>query len=168
MGEPAGTPTREDTDVLTERIVAYLIDVVGLYVVYFLVAGLPGITVMTVLPDGDVEAALVVGYHAVPWLYFLCFEGLWDGYTVGKRAVGIRVRREDGTAIGLRESAVRNGLRLVDQVGNYLVGYLFVARSDRRQRLGDRVASTVVVRERRAGRSDERETAEERGPGTPR
>ena len=40
---------------------------------------------------------------------------------------------------------VRNVLRIVDGVVFYLIGVIFILTSDERQRLGDRVASTVVV-----------------------
>ncbi|MBW3666803.1 MAG: RDD family protein, partial [Actinobacteria bacterium] len=60
---------------------------------------------------------------------------------------GQRVVMEDGSPVDWRASTIRNVLRVVDVLPLfYLVGAILVWNSDRRQRLGDRVAGTVVVR----------------------
>jgi uncharacterized RDD family membrane protein YckC len=66
--------------------------------------------------------------------------------TLGKKMVGIRVVREDGEHLTVAAAVVRNVVRLVDALVFYLVGFLFAIVSPRGQRLGDRVAGTVVVR----------------------
>jgi uncharacterized RDD family membrane protein YckC len=76
--------------------------------------------------------------------YYIVSEAL-TGMTVGKRIVGIRVVREGGEHVGLGPAVVRNLLRPVDALFFYLVGVVFALTSSRRQRLGDRVAGTVVV-----------------------
>jgi uncharacterized RDD family membrane protein YckC len=78
-------------------------------------------------------------------LYYWILEGTL-GATFGKAIVGLRVRRVDGAKADLRASLVRNLLRIVDGIGVYLVGWIIAAFSRLRQRLGDRVAGTVVVR----------------------
>jgi uncharacterized RDD family membrane protein YckC len=75
-------------------------------------------------------------------------EGAY-GQTVGKMAVKIKVLREDGSKIDYADSAARNILRPIDAlpyVIPYLLGAILIWSSDKRQRLGDRVAHTVVVR----------------------
>ena len=55
----------------------------------------------------------------------------------------IRVVRADGRPAGMREVAVRTILRVVD---NYLVGLIaMLATGERRQRIGDLAAGTIVV-----------------------
>lgn len=83
--------------------------------------------------------ALGIGYHALlEWRY---------GRTIGKHLVKIQVCEADGSPLSLRASLVRNVLRLVDFLPTfYLVGIATLTTSDRKQRLGDRVADTVVVR----------------------
>jgi uncharacterized RDD family membrane protein YckC len=79
--------------------------------------------------------------------YFVLLEGL-AGATIGKAVLGIRVRRVDGTRIGLGAAAIRNLARVVDAfpyVVPYLVGAIAMSRSDRKQRFGDRWAKTVVI-----------------------
>jgi uncharacterized RDD family membrane protein YckC len=77
--------------------------------------------------------------------YFFLLEGFWDGYTVGKKVFGIKVVKETGEACTIGASIVRNLLRIIDGFFYYVVGFIFMAMSDKRQRLGDRIAGTVVV-----------------------
>jgi uncharacterized membrane protein SpoIIM required for sporulation/uncharacterized RDD family membrane protein YckC len=90
----------------------------------------------------------VVANFAVVWGYFALFEGLRNGQTPGKRRMGIRVIRETGHPLTMREALARNLLRIADFMPPpYLLGGLLVAVHPRGKRLGDLVAGTVVVRE---------------------
>ena len=79
-------------------------------------------------------------------------EGLRDGQTVGKKAVGIRVVREGGYSVTFGASAARNILRLIDfqPFGLPAVGLISMMFSKAGRRIGDMVAGTIVVRERTA------------------
>jgi uncharacterized RDD family membrane protein YckC len=69
------------------------------------------------------------------------------GATLGKLIVKLRVVEEvGGSPIGWRAAVVRNVLRIVDGILLYLVGFILVCTSKKRQRLGDKVAGTVVIR----------------------
>jgi len=83
------------------------------------------------------------------WGWDVAWELLADGRTPGKRAMGLRVVRTDGAPVGLAESIGRNLLRVVELPFGYAPAILAVALGPRRQRLGDLVAGTLVVRERR-------------------
>lgn len=92
-------------------------------------------------------AAFVLIQFAVEWGYFLFFELAMGGRSPGKRALGLRVMRDGGQPIGLRESFVRNALRFVDMLpANYLVGFVAMLMSPEGKRLGDLAAGTVVAR----------------------
>ncbi|RJX33373.1 MAG: zinc-ribbon domain-containing protein [Desulfarculus sp.] len=80
--------------------------------------------------------------------YFILLEAFWNGQTLGKKLTGIRVVQTDGQPITLAQAVIRNVLRVVDGLVFYLVGAILVWRSPLRQRLGDRVADTVVVKKR--------------------
>jgi uncharacterized RDD family membrane protein YckC len=58
--------------------------------------------------------------------YFIVCELLMQGRSPGKAAFGLRVVRDGGLPITLRESALRNLLRVVDMIptGQYLVGLI--------------------------------------------
>jgi uncharacterized RDD family membrane protein YckC len=92
-------------------------------------------------------AAFVLLQFAIEWGYFLFFELAMGGRSPGKRALGLRVMRDGGQPIGLRESFVRNALRFVDMLpANYVVGLVAMVMSPEGKRLGDVAAGTVVVR----------------------
>jgi uncharacterized RDD family membrane protein YckC len=79
--------------------------------------------------------------------YFFVCEALW-GKTVGKRAMGLRVRSVKGEAAGRYGIAVRTVLRLIDGIAFYLVGWLVALLSGgRRRRIGDWLGGTMVVRD---------------------
>lgn len=100
--------------------------------------------------SGIAQTLLVVGVFATQWVYWTLAEVLMHGQTPGKRLVGIRVVRVDGSPVGVLESAVRNLVRVVDSLpGIYAVGVLSVLVTRQHRRLGDLLAGTLLVREER-------------------
>lgn len=82
------------------------------------------------------------------WLYFTFFEWLWNGQTPGKRLMGLRVIKVDGSPIGWLEAVLRNFTRPIDSAGPMaLVGIAFIFFQPRSQRPGDLAARTLVIRE---------------------
>jgi hypothetical protein len=83
----------------------------------------------------------------VAWvLYYYFALELLTGQTLGKKAMGLRVAQADGSPPELRQVAMRTVLRLVDGLGVYLVGLItMLATGQRRQRLGDLAAGTIVT-----------------------
>lgn len=93
--------------------------------------------------------ALVVAF-AIFVGYYMFFEITWNGQTPGKRLVQIRVVKEGGYPIGASDAIVRNMLRSVDFLPFfYALGALSMLVSKRSKRLGDYVAGTIVVKDRR-------------------
>lgn len=83
------------------------------------------------------------------WGYYIFFEMLWNGQSPGKRWVGLRVLRSDGTPITLSESLIRNLARLVDFLpAAYGVGIVVMFIDRQSRRLGDLAAGTLVVQDR--------------------
>jgi uncharacterized RDD family membrane protein YckC len=75
--------------------------------------------------------------------YFAFCEWRW-GQTIGKNATGIEVRSIDrAPRLDFFQASIRNLLRLVDF---FVVGELMIASGERKQRLGDKAAHTVVLR----------------------
>jgi uncharacterized RDD family membrane protein YckC len=100
--------------------------------------------------SGLTQTLLVVGVFATQWVYWTAAEVLMGGQTPGKRLVGIRVVRVDGSPVGVLESAVRNLVRVVDSLPLvYAVGILSVLLTRQHRRLGDLLAGTLLVREER-------------------
>jgi uncharacterized RDD family membrane protein YckC len=83
------------------------------------------------------------------WGYYIFFEMLWNGQTPGKRRVGLRVLRANGTPIALSESLIRNLARIVDILpAAYGIGIVTMFLDRQSRRLGDIAAGTLVVYDR--------------------
>ena len=131
------------------RVVATLIDGLVFGVAYWLLA----------LAFGDVQTegeaanwvANLPGWVSLVYgLFVLAYYILLEGYlgqTVGKLASGIKVVSEaTGATPGIGAAAIRTVLRIIDGLFSYLVGFITVLASARRQRLGDMAARTLVIR----------------------
>ncbi len=135
------------------RIMAILVDLIilfsalmGIVVVLAIAMGLTGGAGGGELLSGVMMVVMSLG----PFLYFILLEGLWNGQTVGKKALGIRVRMADGTPITFGAALGRNLLLPADLMpGTGFVGLLAMFTNVKCQRLGDLVANTIVLHERK-------------------
>jgi len=89
---------------------------------------------------------------ALSYLYAFVMIGRWNA-TLGKFAVGIRVRRPDGTPAGWREAALRPILQTVVALVRLsgvalltLVDDLWMVWDQQNQTLHDKIAGTIVVK----------------------
>ena len=90
-------------------------------------------------------------WFLMEWGYSTLFEALWNGQTPGKRLLHIRVIKTAGYPIHFYDAAIRNLLRAADILPIlYGIGLLSMIFTKRMQRLGDLVASTMVVIEDRS------------------
>ncbi|MDR1238703.1 MAG: RDD family protein [Treponema sp.] len=82
----------------------------------------------------------------VEWFYYCIFELLCRGQSPGKRIMGIRVVRDDGSPVNPGASLLRNLLRFAD---TFLflcpIALISMAASRGFRRLGDWAAGTLVV-----------------------
>lgn len=124
------------------RFVAQFVDLVIWVVLGYFVAVLTGSTTAS---GFDLQGGPAFLWFAIGAVYFIALEGRY-GQTVGKRLAGIVVLTEDDGDISMRDSLLRNVLRVIDGIVFYAIGVVLIVLSDRDQRLGDRVAATVVVR----------------------
>ena len=143
---PAAPPGQED--VLGRRISAALIDL-ALLVVLFIVLAL---TIGESETEGgsaslNLSGASAAVNFALVLLYYFALEAA-IGQTVGKRLLGLRVVRIDGSHPSVAAIALRTLLRIVDWLPfGYLVGFItMMVTGRRRQRLGDLAAKTSVAR----------------------
>ncbi|WP_316816988.1 RDD family protein [Pedobacter nyackensis] len=134
---------------LGERISARLIDLgifLALYVIFILfvaAAGLSG------LVDGSTYLIpIIIGIYAAGYIFYnLVCEIFMNGQCVGKRLMKIKVISLDGSQPTIGQYFIRWLFRLVDfaltaQVG----GLICVAISEKKQRIGDIVAGTTVIK----------------------
>lgn len=143
--------------VFWRRAIALVIDLAVLSLIDMAVNAVFGVTHVTSgspipLPGSDLatftnSTGVGWGWLTVIWLvYFIGLEALF-GATVGKGTLGLRVTDLTGARAGFWAIVLRNVARLVDSLPVLcLVGGSVAVFSSRRQRLGDHLARTVVVR----------------------
>ncbi|MCK4512124.1 RDD family protein [bacterium] len=137
------------------RLTALVADIVLMSCVFFPVTRMVKGTWVMSTSNHDwvrgwfVSDPLCLSFLVVMFLYFVLLEGL-GGATVGKRLMRLRVVDVNGGRAGLIRSLIRNVLRVVDGLPTMgLVGAILIVMTQDRMRVGDLVAGTRVVRNRR-------------------
>ncbi len=102
------------------------------------------------VPGRWAPALAILFLFCIYWGYFAVFEIFWHGQTPGKRAVGIRVVKDSGRPITAIEGIGRNLMRVVDGILFYAVGVITMLISRENRRLGDYVAGTIVVYDKKS------------------
>jgi uncharacterized RDD family membrane protein YckC len=124
------------------RAAAIIIDIIVFMPVLYIIALLFGTaTIHSFSLEGPgLYFAALVGF-----LYYVLFETR-VGATIGKIVVGLRVVKNDGSPCDLNAAIIRTVLRIIDGLFFYLFGAIAVWCSRKKQRLGDKLAGTLVVR----------------------
>ncbi len=140
-----------ETASVASRLLARFVDGLVLWVMLFAVAFVLGAGGPTT-SDAVAVIVLVVILFFTVFGYWILFETLLRGRTVGKMALGLRVVTVEGAPVRFRHSAIRAMLGLVDFLVPPLgpVAVISVLLNPRDQRLGDMAAGTIVIRERSA------------------
>ncbi len=140
---------------LGSRVLAILLDLtIQLTALFLLLLGLAGVSAATSASVPSWVAAIIVTFLVFLTIfgYPAILETVWNGKTVGKRALGIRVVTTEGAPIHFRHASIRAALEIVDFFipPGGLVACLSVLLTRDDQRLGDLAAGTIVVHERTA------------------
>jgi uncharacterized RDD family membrane protein YckC len=95
-------------------------------------------------------ALLILFIFSLYWGYFAVFEIWWSGQTPGKRMASIRVIKMTGRPVDPTAVILRNLLRAIDILpAAYGFGVACMLFNRHSRRLGDYVAGTVVVHDRK-------------------
>jgi uncharacterized RDD family membrane protein YckC len=95
--------------------------------------------------DGLMALMYVVAIFGT-FIVFIGFEAT-SGATPGKRLLGIKVVKEDGSPMDWGAAIIRNVLRIVDALPfGSLLGFFLMVFHSRKQRVGDMAARTLVVK----------------------
>ncbi|MCL2793535.1 MAG: RDD family protein [Spirochaetaceae bacterium] len=82
----------------------------------------------------------------VNWFYHVFFEVFFNGQSIGKKILGLRVVRSDGSPVNPGASFLRNLLRFADTfLFLYIIALICMSASSGFRRLGDWTADTLVV-----------------------
>ena len=132
------------------RAGALLIDSLLVAVVAFAIIGLAlGVNAVDEDAGGMLLILAIIFAIVGPIFYWIYWTGKDPGQTVGKRAVGIRVRHaEEDRAIGYGPSAGRYFITFLFGIFYIpaLLDYLWPLWDGRNQTLHDKVANSIVVR----------------------
>jgi uncharacterized RDD family membrane protein YckC len=133
------------------RFCAYLIDF-GVWLLLVIVAAIASL----VLSLGSLSGVglIFVAYFVLTWGYGATCESVFNGQTLGKRMLGIRVVSDRGVPITGAQAVLRNLLGVVDGAIPFcfLLGLASMLLTRKFQRLGDLAAGTMVVLEQRPRR----------------
>jgi len=129
-----------------KRVAAFLIDSVVLKIVSFpLVAIFCRAMDLCGLKDLEILELTVVWFGiALGLLYYAAMESSAMQATLGKRAVGIKVTDLDGNRIGFGRAIGRFVGKILSAI-LFLIGYIMVAFTEKKQSLHDIMAGCLVV-----------------------
>ena len=126
------------------RFMAWAIDLAAISVISSMLNVILG--VIGIISRDIAMAVGILTYFVVSIGYGIATEWYWQGQTLGKRLLKLRVMDEQGLRLQFSQIVIRNLLRFVDSLPLfYMVGGLACLISRRAQRLGDFAANTVVV-----------------------
>jgi uncharacterized RDD family membrane protein YckC len=126
------------------RFLAWAIDMATIMAIISILNVVFGI--LGILSRDLAMAANIIGFFIVSIGYGILTEWYWQGQTLGKRLLRLRVMDEQGLRLQFSQVVIRNLLRFIDSLpALYLAGGLACLLNKRAQRLGDFAANTVVV-----------------------
>ena len=130
----------------SRRALAYVIDSLMISVLIGVVSLISILLVVAFRELAGIGLLLAFSFFVI-WGYGTVCEGVFNGQTVGKRVVGLRVMTTQGVPITGSQAAIRNLLGTVDGPFPFLFlpGFVSMILTRRFQRLGDLAAGTMVI-----------------------
>ena len=126
------------------RFIGWSIDMATIAVLSSIVSSVLGI--VGVISRDIAMAVNVLAYFIISIGYGIVTEWYWQGQTLGKRLLRLRVLDVHGLRLQFSQVVIRNLLRFVDALPLfYMVGGLTCLWTRHAQRLGDIAANTIVV-----------------------
>lgn len=142
---PEAVPLEFELAGVGSRMLALSLDLAVQLLALLALAVVAGLGAASGLPESASAVITVVALFLIVLGYPVLSETFWSGRTVGKAAVGLRVRTTEGAPIRFRHAAIRGALGLVDfWLTSGVAATLSVLLTRDSQRLGDLAAGTVV------------------------
>ncbi len=139
-----------NTASIGERVLAYLIDllviIAYLLVVYLVIGEI--LKAFGLLDNLDYWTENAIhGVIGLPILFYaLTQESVFEGQTIGKKLMKIKVIKIDGYQAGFGDYLIRWMFRIVEVTGIFgIVGIISLMVTKKTQRLGDITAGTAVI-----------------------
>lgn len=151
--EIAGLGSRALAAVLDDLLVLTIIGVVGALLALLEETTQAISNLYTLIGEGWLIAGLIFFAYILWFAYYIVFEIFWSGQTPAKRAFGLRVMMLNGAPVTPTAILIRELVRLVDAFPICIMGYNVAGAlaffNPYGQRLGDMLAGTFVIKERR-------------------
>jgi uncharacterized RDD family membrane protein YckC len=133
------------------RILATILDVIFMIIYAVIIMVIFGVSVSNASTFYEENAYLMATIFIIlglpVLLYHFLSETFMNGQSFGKKIIGIKVVKLDGTQPGIGSYLLRSLLRIIDmQSMTGLVALISVAVSEKSQRLGDMAAGTTVIK----------------------
>ena len=132
-----------------ERILAYIIDLVIKFAYLlgfgYIVFDILGFEDAYYAMDGWSRRAVIAVFMLPVLFYTLALESIFEGQTLGKRILKIKVVKIDGYQASFPDYLIRWALRAIDMLFLCLVALIAIVTSKKSQRLGDMTAGTSVI-----------------------
>lgn len=126
------------------RAGAFLIDLAVVAAAWSVISVILGL--LNFIGQDIAGLAATVGYFLLSQGYRIAAEWLWQGQSIGKRTLRLRVVDARGLRLTFAQIVLRNLLRIIDGLPLfYLVGGVASFLNAHGQRLGDLAAGTLVV-----------------------
>lgn len=138
MEQSINTENKPELADVFSRTAAFIVDT--LILLFFTMI----IVVILIYLDG-IDGAIILAWLVVVFspLYFMVFE-MSNGKTPGKKILNIKVVDKEFRDIGFVKALVRNITKFLPLWT--VVGALLIALTKKRQRLGDMLAGTLVIK----------------------
>lgn len=136
------------------RVLAYIIDAIVVNILMSMASGVMGVGMLP-FSNADESGAIFGAFFAVSlgasllinWLYFALLESSKLQATLGKLAVGLIVTDLDGHRISFWRATGRQAAQLLSAL-IFMIGFVMVAFTERKQGLHDLLAGTLVFKAR--------------------
>lgn len=130
-------------DMIVQGLLLILLSIVILLIVYFSPS-------FWAKYYGWIVGISILVFALISYGYYIAMELSMNGQTFGKKILKLRTIRKNGEPITMQHSALRNLFRVfIDVFG---VGVVMIFFNKEHKRLGDYVASTIVIVEENKGR----------------
>jgi uncharacterized RDD family membrane protein YckC len=127
------------------RVLAYILDMIILVTSSLLLAAFLGLF----MPFAGFGFFFTYLYPFLLFFYTITSEIIWNGQTLGKKALGIRIVRIDGKELSFSDLFIRWSVRFIDiylSLGS--IAFILAGTNLKGQRLGDIMANTTVIKSR--------------------
>lgn len=150
------------------RLPAFLIDLLLRVAIWMVLVIILSIFDYSFSTQGTFTSLILIAMFLMEWLYGGVLETYWNGQTIGKMLMRIRVISADGQPINGLQAMMRNFLRFADMmpmipvaaltgepsagaIPTFAFALIVPLLNSRFQRMGDIVCGTMVVVEEKSG-----------------